>query len=130
MAMGFLTSSSQSLPQARGKVASNGSEGVRWSYPEKKNFKLILSDLVGFSVFVFLHTYRDVHYATITQYQGNNIEKNSPFIPKSILCVTIDFYLFETVYLFLTIYNALNELLKTTPMACWGEKCVSMEINA
>ena len=63
MAMGFLTSSSQSLPQARGKVASNSSEGIRWSHPEKKNFKLILSDLVGFSVFVFLQTYRDVHYS-------------------------------------------------------------------
>ena len=53
----------QSLPQARGKVASNSSEGIRWSHPEKKNFKLILSDLVGFSVFVFLQTYRDVHYS-------------------------------------------------------------------
>ena len=32
---------------------------LQFSHPEKKNFKLILSDLVGFSVFVFLQTYRD-----------------------------------------------------------------------
>ena len=63
MAMGFLTSSSQPLPQARGKAASNGSEGVRRSHPGKKNFKLTPSDLVGFSVFVFLLTYRDVNYS-------------------------------------------------------------------
>lgn len=58
--------------------------------------------------------------ATITQNQGNNIEKNSPFIPKSILCVTTSLYLFETAHLFFTIYNALNEHLKNTPMACGG----------
>lgn len=114
-------------------------EGHQWIYEPGWSDTLVLSR--GFSspfsllwevslYLPFCPIYRDVNYRDHLQESANTIEKNVPFVhSQTVRYETMALCFFQTVYLSLTTFNTLNELLNTLPRAGWKIKCTLIKKN-